>query len=128
MSDGLSEDVRQHVHSLFFDQMKICGCGLPELTLELVRDLLTVIEERGRTETVIPHEGARHIVLSVLDNIDLIEHGSIIDAAWLTKKGRWYLRALQRVEWEDIEDEGVGLPHDGTPCTEACLKPFWIQQ
>jgi len=124
----VSLNVRQHVYALLYGEMKICGCGTPEDSFGTVRDLLIATEEHKNASTVISHDGARHIVLSVLDEVDLIEHGSVIDVPWLTKKGRWYLQAMKAMEYADLEDgEGdIGLPHEGAPCTERCLKPFWI--
>lgn len=120
----LSQEVRDHVYSLLFDQMNLC-CGLPETSFELIRELMTCFREKRDIGALLPDDGARYLVLSVLDHADLIEHGSIIDASWLTKKGEWHWQALTRCEYDDIEGQ-AGLPHDGEPCTDACLKPFWI--
>lgn len=120
--DGLTESVQQHIYSLFYDQMKLCGCGLPEESFELVRDLLASARERGHSAHVINNDAARHIVLSLMDSVGLLEHGSVIDAAWLTPKGEWYLRQLRKVDdWDVLEQ--IGLPHDGKPCTDRCWLP-----
>ncbi|MFE6126709.1 hypothetical protein ACFQ6Q_00330 [Streptomyces sp. NPDC056437] len=125
--DGLTENVRLHIYSLFYDQMKLCGCGMPEEVFDLVRDLLAVIGGKGdkrweELAALIPQGPALHMALSMLDAAGLTEHGRIITACWLTPKGIWYLRQLRKVDdWDDIE--GVGLPHDGTPCTDRCFLP-----
>ncbi|MFE1767302.1 hypothetical protein ACFW81_24170 [Streptomyces angustmyceticus] len=120
--DGLTESVQQHIYALFYDQMKLCGCGFPEEAFELVRDLLAVAHERGSSGRVINNGAARHIVLSLMGNVGLLEHGSIIDSAWLTSKGEWYLRQLRKVDdWDALEE--FGLPHDGKPCTDRCWLP-----
>ncbi|MFE1451964.1 hypothetical protein [Streptomyces olivaceoviridis] len=119
------DSVREHVYSLVFDQLGLC-CGLPEESYTLLRNLLTAFHGRERTNRInqlLPDEGARYIVLAALNNAGLLEHGSIIDAAWLTRKGKWYWQAITRLDYDDIE--GVGLPHDGKACMDACLKPFW---
>ncbi|MGP3737958.1 hypothetical protein ACTWJ9_33145 (plasmid) [Streptomyces sp. GDS52] len=121
-----SENVREHVYRLLFEDLNLC-CGLPEDSYDLVRDLLTAFRTKTDIDTLLPDHGARYLVLGALDNAGLIEHSSIIDAAWLTRKGEWYWQALTRFDSDDIDGgaEGIGLPHDGTPCTDACLKPFW---
>lgn len=125
--DGLTEQVRQHINSLFYDQLKLCGCGLPEEAFDLVRDVLAIVGGDGKEpwkqlEALIPQGAARHMVLSMLDSAELIEHGTIITGGWLTDKGKWYLRQLRKVDdWDDIH--GIGLPHDGKPCTGRCFLP-----
>lgn len=125
--DGLTETVRQHIYSLFYDQLGLCGCGLPEESFDLVRDALAIIggggEERWKeVEEIIPQRAARHMVLSMLDMADLTEHGTVITGCWLTPKGTWYLRQLRKVDdWDDIN--GAGIPHDGRSCTDRCFLP-----
>jgi hypothetical protein len=125
--DGLTESVRQHINRLFYMDLHLCGCGLPEDAFELIRNLLAVIggdseEPWKELEALVPQGAALHMVLSMLDEADLIGHGSIITACWLTSKGTWYLRQLRKVDdWDDIH--GIGLPHDGTACTDRCFLP-----
>lgn len=125
--DGLTEAVRQHIYALFYDKLGICGCGEPGDAFELVRGVLAVIgsgaEERWQLlHDLIPQNAALHLVLSMLDSADLIEHGNIITGSWLTSKGTWYLRQLRKVDdWDDID--GVGLPHDGKACMDRCFLP-----
>lgn len=116
------DTVREHVYSLVFDQIGLC-CGLPEESYTLLRNLLTAFRNKEDITSLLPDEGARYIVLAALDQAELIEHGSIIDAAWLTRKGEWYWQAITRLDFDDVE-ESV-LPHDGKACMDACLKPFW---
>ena len=105
--------------------MDLC-CGLPETSFELIRDVLTAFREKQSIDALLPNDGARYIVLGMLERVGLIEHGSIVDASWLTRKGEWYWQAMTRLEYHDIEGEdGVGLAHDGKACMDACLKPFW---
>jgi hypothetical protein len=119
------QHIREHVYRLLYEELNLC-CGFPEDSYDLVRDLLTASRNKANIQHLLPDSGARYLVLGVLDNAGLIEHGSIIDAAWLTRKGEWYWQALTRFDSDDIDGaDGVGLPHDGKACMDACLKPFW---
>jgi hypothetical protein len=120
------EDVLQHVNSLFYIQLGLCGCGNPEESFDLVRQLLTLApyyqgpEVRAQVAALCGNEPAKHIILSTLDHADLIEHGGSIGGAWLTTKGEWYLKALNSITtWDEID---VGLPHNGDACTNACWR------
>ncbi|MFJ8657493.1 hypothetical protein ACIRNU_34785 [Streptomyces rochei] len=119
------QHIREHVYRLLFDELHLC-CGFPEKSYALVRELLTAFRNKTGIDNLLPNDGARYLILGLLDEADLIEHGSIIDAAWLTRKGEWYWQALTRVDYDDIDgSDGVGLPHDGKACMDACYKPFW---
>lgn len=125
MTDPTNQNIREHVYRLLFEELNLC-CGFPEDSYALVRDLLTAFRAKTGIATLLPDDGARYLVLGLLDDADLIEHGSIIDAAWLTRKGEWYWQALSRLDYDDIDGaNGVGLPHDGKACMDTCLKPFW---
>lgn len=125
MTNQVPDTVREHVYRLLFEDLNLC-CGFPEDSYDLVRDLLTAFRTKTDIATLLPDSGARYLVLGALNNAGLLEHGSIIDAAWLTRKGEWYWQALTRLDYDDIDGaDGVGLPHDGKACMDACLKPFW---
>ena len=124
MTDQLDQNVADHVHRLLFEELNLC-CGFPEDAYTLIRDLLTAFRNKTGIDTLLPQPGARYLVLAALDDAGLIEHGSIIDAAWLSRKGEWYWQAMTRLDYDDIDGDGSGLPHDGKACMESCLKPFW---
>lgn len=119
------EHIREHIFRLLFDELPLC-CGFPEESYDLIRDLLGAFRNKTGIDTLLPTDGARYLILGLLDEVDLIEHGSIIDASWLTRKGEWYWQAMTRFDYDDIDGaDGVGLPHDGKACMDSCLKPFW---
>lgn len=121
-----SETVLSHAYLLFYGDLSLCGCGTPEDAYELVRDILTLIadDERGwppLVRTLLGGPGVYHVVMSALDEAELVGHGMSIDGAWLTDKGRWYVAALRTIEsWDAFED--VGYPHNGEACTDACWR------
>ncbi|MGP4092961.1 hypothetical protein [Nonomuraea sp. KM90] len=125
MSD-LPQVVLDHAYKLFYGDLSLCGCGTPEAAYELVRDVLVLIadDEHGwvpLVKTLLGNPGAHHLIMSALDEADLLGHGSSIDTAWLTDKGRWYASALRMIEdWDAFHE--VGYPHDGEDCTDACWK------
>lgn len=114
----------QHLYKILVGDLPACGCGNPETAYKLVHDLLRLAPfyEHSYDEIagLIGTPGAYHIVLGALDHAHLIEHGSGIGGSWLTPKGEWCLGALDAVV--DLDDlfEGIGFPHEGDDCTEAC--------
>lgn len=120
------ENVLQHINGLFYMDLGLCGCGLPEDSFDLIRDLLALApyyqgpEVRQQVATLCGNEPARHMILSMLTRADLLEHGGGLDGSWLTDKGTWCLKALRTIDdWDEID---VGLPHDGGDCTDVCWR------
>ncbi|MEU0656144.1 hypothetical protein ABZ485_28400 [Streptomyces albogriseolus] len=122
----MRDNVLQHINGLFYIELRLCGCGSPEESFDLVRKLLALApfyrgpEVRDEVAALCGNEPARHMILSMLTGADLLEHGGGIDGSWMTGKGEWYLRALTSItDWDEID---VGLPHDGGDCTDACWQ------
>lgn len=102
-----------------FEIMKMCGCGNPECTYELIRKILTIrsewINENLSYEEVINrykndlglektndnHYGALQFILYILDARQIVEHGGSIGGCWLTDLGKMYLTVLNA--WHDRE-------------------------
>lgn len=125
------EDVLDHLYVVFYDNSQglgLCGCGYPQAAYDLVRDLLGLIpfyeDERWKAAEALTGNipGAHHIVLGAMERAGLIEHGSSQTGAWLTEKGRWCLAAMRTAECDDLDGPGVGYPHDGEACADACWK------
>jgi hypothetical protein len=82
--DGLTESVRRHIYALYYDELKLCSCGLPEESFDLVRNILSVLgadaeeERRRELQALIPVVGARQMVLAMLGAASLAEHGTVI--------------------------------------------------
>jgi hypothetical protein len=129
MSDR--ENLLCHLMVIFYDNthgLGLCGCGNPEAAYDLVRDLLSLAPfcEDSHWKTAesltgnIP--GAHHIVMGALQRAGLVDHGSILSGSWLTPKGEWVLAAMRTAEFDEVDDDGIGYPHDGEPCTDACWR------
>lgn len=121
---------RQHLYRLFFDEpggLGICGCNQPHAAYDLVRALLVYFEQDHADRDwrdlgrMIGTDGAVHLVLCLLDNAGVIEHGGTVAGAWLTDKGRAALEMMRRHEWESVDE--TGYPHDGRGCTPPCWVP-----
>lgn len=125
------QHVLEHLYLVFYGDLGLCGCGNPETALTLIRDLLRLapFHQDGHWQQVhalIGSDGAHHIVLSALDNADLIEHGGSIGGSWATDKGQWMLWAIEQAgDLDDLPDRlsMIGFPHDGDgTCSDDC----WI--
>lgn len=120
------ENTLNHLYRLFDEELKLCECGTPEAAYRLVHHLLELTPFYEHPEEVTEAaggEGPAHLVLSMLTNADLIEHGGAIGGSWITPKGAWFRDVLRNIDnWEDFADDRPGIPdlHDGKKCTDAC--------
>ncbi|MER7361916.1 hypothetical protein [Nonomuraea wenchangensis] len=122
----MADDQRQryeHAAKILGGDLGLCGCGDSDGSYALVRILLGLTpfyEHLDELRALIPDSGVRHIVSSALDSAGLIEHGTSISGSWITTKGTFLLHVLTEVggDWDRLY--GLGLPHDGGDCTEAC--------
>lgn len=123
------ESAADHIYKLMYGDLSICGCGVPGDAFALVRDLLGLTpfyDNPDEVQNLIGgHPGAYHLILSMLDEAGLIEHGGTIGGSWATKKGTYYLWAMNAVTWDQVDNRElfqVGYPHDGAECTDACWE------
>lgn len=101
----------QYYESIFSsDGLGLCGCGNPDVVLELVRDYLKILRTKQQdrdkwddcTEQIkglVGDEGTgpQWLFYYKMSDIDFIEHGgSVGPGAWLTPKGEAYLEAMER--------------------------------
>lgn len=129
---GVSIGDLEHLHRVFFCDLHLCGCGHPDQVWPMLHALLRVMDTRdadchAQIAALIGTGGACHMVLSMLTEAGLIEHGGNIWVSWLAVKGRWVLAAMQALGCLDeqgvddlFDDLQIGLPHDGGPCTAQC--------
>lgn len=130
--DQTTEDVLSHLHKVFYGDLRLCGCGQPDAAWELIHSVLTHCDTPAENQgwaalgREIGPPGAVHIVISVLTDADLIEHGGSYVVNWLTDKGKWMLWALNTIGLEDVDDrmdrEFIGYPHDGGVCSPECYR------
>lgn len=96
---------REWIWALNNDDLPICGCGRPETAWSLIRDVLRLcpfFDNPQAVRDLFKEEGSYHIVLGVLTEADLIEHGGGVGGSWLTPDGGRLLRILN--EADDIDE------------------------
>ena len=76
----------------------LCGCGSPSVAMTALRDLLQsygsqVDGFRYLGNDVDPQE---YLLVNILDDRGLLDHGSSIYGAWITEKGRGVLEYITR--------------------------------
>lgn len=95
-----------------YEVMDLCGCGRPEDTHEVIRQILTIRYERFVNDTSYDqvekmygdnlhldmkdpiHQGIVQFILYILDFYDILSHGCSIGGCWLTDLGKMYLTVL----------------------------------
>ena len=110
----------------FYEILNTCGCGRPDDTTSVIKDILNIINDYdnerqnyNREEINIAYDkkqnrlnnlcgteikdntnydGLIQFVLYMLDSAGFLEHGSGIWGAWLTDLGRMFLYFLNSVE------------------------------
>ena len=122
----LQQNTMNHLYRLFDEELNLCECGNPEDAYNLIRHLLELApfyEHPERVTEAAGGPGAAHLILSMLTNADLIEHGGAIGGSWITPKGAWFRDVLRDIDnWENFTDNRPGIPdlHGGEKCTAAC--------
>ena len=122
-SNSLLDDCKDF---FFYEILNTCGCGRPDDTASVIKDILNIINDYynetqnyNREEINIAHDkkikrlnslcgveikdntnynGLIQFVLYMLDHAGFLEHGSSIGGAWLTDLGRMFLYFLNSVE------------------------------
>lgn len=91
-----------------YEDLKLCGCGSPEKTWEIIR-LILIAQNQDKWEDKKNkfsdicnvniedndnYNGLIQFVLYVLDDHEFLEHSSSIGGAWLTEKDKLFLDLL----------------------------------
>lgn len=125
-----------------------CGCGDPEAVVTLVRDVLTVIQQRWddskrfgplvfnnpelhaiykredeALKALLPSDGLYYFVLYMLTHWDLLEHDGGVGGSWLTDKGKQALFALTAHTPEEIAASCCIHGYDVNDQTHDCALP-----
>lgn len=105
MTDPIAPPDRTELRDYLFSEW-LCGCGNPELAtayLHRALRLFPAYEHVAEWRELVPDEGLRLLLAYQLDQRGLTDHGTYIDGAWLTEKGRGLLAALDREAEDDFE-------------------------
>ena len=118
----------EFVKNFYYEDLGFCGCGNPASILCTIKDFLNVIDayfkdkidykEKERRlslallndgdyeiEEIKVKRGAELIILNVLNNCEVLEHGSGIGSSWLTLYGEEVLEHLNNLNYKDLEGE-----------------------
>jgi hypothetical protein len=83
----------------FTERLGVCGCGAPAEAMSATLRILGGLHTRGYPKAEeLPAEGLRMLALYLLDDRGLLEHGSSLCGAWLTKKGLEFLSWLEQAD------------------------------
>lgn len=97
---------RQELRVFLSEDWPLCGCGSPPLAagalLRLLR-LHPLFDHRDEFEEWVPDDGLQYLLLYGLASAELTEHGSTVDAGWLTEKGAGVRDALSAEEGDRYE-------------------------
>jgi len=110
------------INHIFSDQLHVCGCGRPETTVILIKAILECMplyDNRAKFEKLVPDEGAQHLILGLMTEADLIEHGGGIGGSWMRDEGKALLKSLQDLAITDPQFESV---FDNETVWEECPK------
>lgn len=123
----LEEKRREFIHDFYYGKLNFCGCGSPSDTLYVVRNVLNLIADKnkydydnywnefkstlnlkdelilGSGSNFYINEDVFQIVLNILNNSGVLEHGSSIGGSWLSKYGEELLSHLNSLSDEDLE-------------------------
>ena len=105
--NGIAPSIYESLADLRWqDELKFCGCGLPEEVRAWLLGIMTALAKRGggtwtEHSEMVATIGADpdmifYFVMYVLDAMGLTEHGGSVGGAWLTDKGRQLLVELQQ--------------------------------
>jgi hypothetical protein len=83
--------MERHELRVFFDaKIPMCGCGNPEEGVALIHEVLKLhppYDHRAELEAILPSDGIQMVVLGLIDDVGLNEHGGSIGGSWLTPLG-----------------------------------------
>lgn len=110
------------VHDFYFNTLKWCGCGNPDMVLMYMRDVLAMLHKRSEDSRadaspdgstwaanseelykLLNFKACEPLALSylyMLDELGLTEHGGNVMGSWLTPAGKDLLTILQNTDIE----------------------------
>ena len=85
-------------------EIGICGCGTPEVCYKWLKEYLTDLNTKnwGKYDYESPDWKYIQIINGLLENLDIVEHGTTCRCSWLTEKGKKVLEALEYMEKYDF--------------------------
>lgn len=103
----ISEIFEEVVEHFSYFEIGLCGCGMPDSTIDTIRDYLKIIKDTQGSRLdnrkaalkkvfdveYITSDSLLQFMAYVLDHLGFTEHGSGIDGCWITDLGEMCLYA-----------------------------------
>lgn len=94
------------------ERMGMCGCG-SDAKWEAVRNVLRFAQARALQKFEDDNDPYGELILHILDNKKLLDHGTNISGSWLTDDGILLLRFLENHgcdsdNWPDLVRDELG--------------------
>ena len=113
------------VKAFFYNELGACGCSDMEAMIAEVKRFLSwadsgtpAYDTRVYYDKLYNSEGVFYLIAGMMDNANLIEHGTGIRFPWLTSEGIDFLSALNTLDPLAIE-EAEGEAYDGLTYMEG---------
>ena len=101
-----------------YNELGICGCGLPGEAYERVYEML--VRARNRENLIVvpdnnPACGLEYFMAYTLDDRGFIDHGFNIDHSWITSKGKALIEFIELIRPRDYVywEDGLGNAYAG---------------
>jgi hypothetical protein len=122
------QEYAKKIQKMYFEDLRLCGCGSPIHRITFVKSLLNLINDRFEKD--IPYDvyckklvelfgfkengdskrylneiqdGVVEFVLDQFNEAGLLEHGSSVGGSWLTAYGKEMLKILNDIDEENID-------------------------
>lgn len=84
------------VYTVICDKLRFCGCGNPDLVFDEVIKVLRACPLYEGNWQPSPDLGpiGQELLLYVMSDADLIEHGSSVGGSWITPEGERFLAVV----------------------------------
>ena len=111
----MKEKLIQEYQDIIFGDLCLCGCGEPEATLQMILEYLN-LEKIYRNDDM-EYEVYKDLkeefienykeylflyMLYVLNENEILDHGSSVYASWLTDKGKRLLELSEEVAIDEV--------------------------
>ena len=103
--------------AFIYNEFYACGCSEIDKMVDEIKYVLKWssedIKKRINFDSLYPgRDGIFYLVAALLDKNDFIEHGTSIRGSLITKEGKEFLGAIEKISVDEMEREG-GVAYDG---------------
>lgn len=106
-----------NIHAYFYNAFNACGCWELEDVIDTVHVFLEWCGSDGYTrsgyDNFYYNTGAYYLIIGLLEDVDLVDHGTSARHPWLTEDGKRFLAALATYSSYEIINHPEGRAYDG---------------